>query len=248
MITPSELGYDDLRAVWNGAIDRRPSLIARCTGTSDVIAAVRFARRLGVPVSVRGGGHNVAGLAVWDGAVMIDLSSMRGVRVDPVSRTARAGGGALWGDYDHETQAFALASPGGLQSTTGIAGFTLGGGFGWLSRRYGLACDNLIEADVVLASGDIVHASAEKHADLFWGIRGGGGNFGIVSSFEYRLHPVGPDVLCGMLIFPAAETGETLAYVRDFMASAPDELLVGCMFRTAPTIPAARPPKIQAPR
>jgi FAD/FMN-containing dehydrogenase len=241
LLAPGGDGYDTARAVWNGSIDRRPALIARCTGLRDVVAAVRFASREGLAVSVRGGGHNVAGLAVWDDALMIDLSAMRSVRVDPARRTARAAGGALWGDYDHETHAFGLASPGGLQSTTGIAGFTLGGGFGWLSRRYGLACDNLIEADVVLASGDVLRASEQEHPDLFWGIRGGGGNFGIVTSFEYRLHPVGPDVLCGMLIYQPAAIPEVLANLRDFMATAPDELLASCMFRSAPPIPALPP-------
>jgi FAD/FMN-containing dehydrogenase len=238
LITPDDARYDAARAVWNGAIDRRPVLIARCTGARDVAAAVRVARELELPVSVRGGGHNVAGLGVWDGALMIDLAAMRGVRVDAARRTARAGGGAVWGDYDHETQVFGLASPGGLQSTTGIGGFTLGGGFGWLSRRYGLACDNLLEADVVLATGEVVRASADEHPDLFWGLRGGGGNFGIVTSFEYRLHSVGPDVLCGMLLFAPKDGPEMLANLRDFMESAPNELLAGCMFRTAPATPA----------
>jgi FAD/FMN-containing dehydrogenase len=237
LLLPGAPGYDDARTVWNGAIDRRPSLIARCTGTRDVIEAVRFARGRDVLVSVRGGGHNIAGLAVWDGAMLIDLSLLKGVRVDPDRRTARVQSGLVWGEYDHETQAFGLASPGGLMSTTGIAGFTLGGGFGWLSRAHGLACDNLLEADVVTAEGELVRAAPDENADLFWGIRGGGGNFGIATSFEYRLHPLGPDVLCGMLIFAEADIAAVLGFIRDFIPEAPDEVFVGCTLRVAPPAP-----------
>jgi FAD binding domain/Berberine and berberine like len=238
LIGPDDAAYEQHRQVWNGAIQRRPCLIARCTGTADVIAAVRFAQEEQLAMSVRGGGHNVAGLAVWDGALMIDLSGMTGVHVDPKDRTVRAQGGVVWGGYDRETQAFGLASPGGLQSTTGIAGFTLGGGFGWLSRRHGLACDNLIEADVVTAGSEVVRASARENADLFWGIRGGGGNFGVVTSFRYRLHPIGPRLLCGMLFFPESELVAVVGQLREFMASAPRELFAGCMLRTAPPLPA----------
>ncbi len=237
LILPTDSGYNEQRRVWNGAIDRRPSLIARCTGTRDVVETVRFARARDLTVSIRGGGHNIAGLAVWDDAVMIDCSLMKGVGVDPEALTARAQAGVTWGDYDHETQAFALASPGGLQSTTGIAGFTLGGGFGWLSRTYGLACDTLLEAEVVTADGDVIRASAAANSELFWGLRGGGGNFGAVTSFEYRLHPVGPEVLCGILFFPETAIPEVLGFLRDFVPTAPREVFAACTLRTAAPAP-----------
>jgi FAD/FMN-containing dehydrogenase len=194
LLQPEHDDYDDARKLWNAMIDRRPALIARCAGPSDVIDAVKFARDHQLLVSVRGGGHNVTGIAVCDGGLMIDLSQMRSVRVDPVKRTARAEGGAKWVDFDHETQAFGLATTGGTASDTGIAGLTLGGGIGWLGGKYGLVSDNLISVDIVTADGQLLTASATEHADLFWGVRGGGGNFGIVTSFEYQLHPVGPMV------------------------------------------------------
>jgi FAD/FMN-containing dehydrogenase len=247
VISPANPSYEERRRVWNGAIDRRPCAIARCSGVRDVTEAVRFARRRGLAVSVRGGGHNIAGLAVWDGALMIDLSAMKGIHVDRDRGIARAQPGVVWGDYDHETQAFGLASPGGLQSTTGIAGFTLGGGFGWLSRRYGLACDNLIEAEVVTAEGEVVLASGEQNQDLFWGIRGGGGNFGIVTSFAYRVHAVGPEVLCGIAFFPEPQVGEVLTFLRDFVPSAPPEVFAGCTLRTAPAVPFL-PPEVHGTR
>ena len=203
LLRPGDGGYDEARKVWNGMIDRRPALIARCAGVADVIAAVRFARTHGLLVSVRGGGHNITGNAVCEGGLMIDLSPMKGVRVDPADRTARAEAGLTWGEYNRETQAFGLASTGGVVSTTGIAGLTLGGGLGWLMGKHGLSCDNLISADLVTADGALVTASAERNSDLFWGLRGGGGNFGVVTSFEYQLHPVGP-VLAGMVIHPMA--------------------------------------------
>jgi hypothetical protein len=237
LLLPSHPDYEEKRRVWNGAIDRHPCLIARCTGTRDVVEAVRFARERDLPVSVRGGGHNIAGLAVWDDAMMIDLSTMKGIHVDPVGRLARAQPGVVWGDYDHETQAFGLASPGGLQSTTGIAGFTLGGGFGWLSRTYGLACDNLVEAEVVLASGDVVRANQEDNADLLWGLRGGGGNFGVVTSFTYGLHPVGPEVLCGLVFYPEEAVPEVLGFLSSFAPSGREDVFVGCTLRTAPAVP-----------
>jgi FAD/FMN-containing dehydrogenase len=237
LIVPGDRGYEQERAVWNGAIDRRPSLIARCSGARDVQEAVRFARERELLVSVRGGGHNVAGLAVWDDALMIDLSALRAVRVDAARQAARACAGALWGDYDHETQAYGLASPGGLNSTTGIAGFTLGGGFGWLSRTYGLACDNLLEADVVTPDGELIRAAPEEHADLLWGLRGGGGNFGVVTSFEYRLHPLGPDVLAGILFYPEQQIPEVLRFVREFGPAAPRQLFVGVILRVSPPAP-----------
>lgn len=234
VIVPGDPEYDTARAVWNGAIDRHPEVIARCTGTADVQRAVTVAREHGMLVAVRGGGHSIAGLGVCDGGMVIDLSPMKGVRVDAERRIARAQPGVTWGGFDHETQALGLATPGGVMSTTGIAGFTLGGGFGWLSRAYGLACDNLLEADVVTADGRLLTASAAEHPELFWGLRGGGGNFGIVTSFTYRLHRVGPQVLCGDVYLSAEQLSETLAAVRDFLTDAPDELFVICTLRTAP--------------
>jgi FAD/FMN-containing dehydrogenase len=216
-------GYDEARKVWNGMIDKRPGLIARCAGVADVISAVDFARTHQLLVSVRGGGHNIPGNAVCDGGLMIDLACMRSVRVDPVRHTARAEGGVIWGEFDRETQAFGLATTGGSVSDTGIAGLTLGGGLGWLAGKHGLTCDNLLSADVVTADGKLLIASTSEHADLFWGLRGGGGNFGIVTSFEYQLHPVGP-VLAGMLLHPFAKAKEALAFYRDFAKAIPDEV------------------------
>lgn len=229
--------YDGARRVWNGAIDRHPLLVARCTGVADAIAAIRFARERELVVAVRGGGHNVAGTAVCDDGVVIDLSPMKGMWVDPHARTARAQPGLLWGEFDHETQRFGLATPGGIVTHTGIAGLTLGGGLGWLMRRYGLTCDDLLSADVVTAEGELVRASPEENADLFWGLRGGGGNFGIVTSFEYRLHPVGPTVLAGVVLYPAARAREVLDSYRQFIASAPDELMSIVVLRMAPPAP-----------
>ena len=197
VIVPGDHEYDEARAVWNGAVDRRPRLIARCSGTSDVAAAVRFARDHELAIAVRGGGHNVAGTAVCDGGIVLDLSAMRAVSVDPVERTAVVQGGALWGDVDHETQAHGLATTGGIIGHTGVGGLTLGGGIGWLMRKHGLAVDNLEQAEVVTAGGEIVTASDRDHPDLFWALRGGGGNFGIVTSFRFALHPVGPTVVAG---------------------------------------------------
>ena len=237
LIRPGETQYDAARAIWNGAIDRRPRLIARCTGSADVRAAVRFAREHDLLVSVRGGGHNVAGTAVCDGGLVIDLSPMKGLWVDPTGRTARAQPGLLWGEFDRETQAFGLAAPGGIISHTGIAGLTLGGGLGWLMRRHGLAADNVLSADVVTADGDRLRASAEEHPDLFWGLRGGGGNFGVVTSFEYRLHPVGPIVLAGVMLYPVAKVRDVLGFYRDFIETAPDELTTIVVLRMAPPAP-----------
>ena len=237
LIRPGDARYDTARTIWNGAIDRHPSLVARCTSTADVRAAVRFARERDVLVAVRGGGHNVAGTAVCDGGLVIDLSSMKGLWVDPARRTARAQPGLLWGEFDRETQSFGLAATGGIISHTGIGGLTLGGGLGWLMRRHGLASDNLLSADVVTADGDFLHASTEEHADLFWGLRGGGGNFGVVTSFEYRLHSVGPIVLAGVLLYPAAKAREVLGFYRDFIVSAPDELTTIVVLRMAPPAP-----------
>jgi FAD/FMN-containing dehydrogenase len=237
LIRPGDAPYDAARRIWNGAIDRRPGLVARCTGVADVVAAVRFARERELVVAVRGGGHNVAGTAVCDDGVVIDLSLMKGMWVDPRARIARAQAGLLWGEFDHETQRFGLATPGGIVTHTGIAGLTLGGGLGWLMRRYGLTCDNLLSADVVTAEGELVRASAEENADLFWGLRGGGGNFGIVTSFEYRLHPVGPTVLAGVILHPAAKAREVLDFYRHYIASAPNELMTIVVLRMAPPAP-----------
>jgi FAD/FMN-containing dehydrogenase len=226
--------YDAARSVWNGMIDRAPELVVRCTGAADVAAAVAFARKEGLQVSVRGGGHNVAGTAVVEGGVVIDLSGMRNVLVDLDRRTARVGGGARLGDLDHETQAFGLATPLGVVSRTGVAGLTLHGGMGFLTRSLGLSCDNLIAADVVTADGQLVHADGERNTDLLWALRGGGGNFGAVTSFEYRLHPVGPEVFMVIAFYPAAEAPQALPAFRDFMASAPDELMAIGIYWSAP--------------
>ena len=217
-------GYDEARAIWNGLIDRRPALIARCTGTADVISAVDFARRHHLLLAVRGGGHNVAGTALCEGGLVIDLSPMKSIRVDAMRRTARAEGGVTWGEFDRETQTFGLATTGGIVSTTGIGGLTLGGGLGWLSRKHGLACDNLVAADVVTADGRVLTASANENQDLFWGLRGGGGNFGIVTSLEYRLHAVGPTVVGGMVVHPIERANKVLAFYREFTSTEPDEL------------------------
>lgn len=237
LVTPSDPGYEEARRVWNGDIDRHPALIARCAGTADVIAALRFARSHGLPVAVRGGGHNVAGFGTCDGGVVLDLSPMKGIRVDPKARTARVEGGATWGELDHETQAFGLATTGGLVTSTGVAGFTLGGGIGWLMRKHGLASDNLLAADVVTADGELVAANAERDSELLWGLQGGGGNFGIVTSFEYRLHPVGPVVYGGALFHPAERAAELLRFYRDWVKDLPDELTTMIAFLTAPPEP-----------
>jgi FAD/FMN-containing dehydrogenase len=237
LILPSDECYEQARSVWNGAIHRRPALIARCTGTADVLAALRFARDQGLEISVRGGGHAVAGHALCDGGVLIDLSPMTYVRVDPESRTARAGGGALWSHLDRETQAFGLAVTGGIVTHTGIGGLTLGGGIGHLMRKFGLTIDNLHSCDVVTADGKFVVASKNDHDDLFWGLRGGGGNFGIVTSFNYTLHRVGPTVLAGLLLYPLSEAARVLAYFRDYVARAPDEVGILGNLRLAPPIP-----------
>ena len=237
LISADHVDYDIARAVWNGAIDRRPSLIARCIGTADVVAAVRFAREHDLEIAVRGGGHNVAGTAVCEDGIVIDLSAMRAVRVDPTNRSAWVQGGALWGDVDHETQAHGLATTGGIVSHTGVAGLTLGGGLGWLMRKHGLTIDNLLAADVVTAAGEQLRASPDEHPDLFWALRGGGGNCGVVTSFEFRLHTVGPTVLAGPILWDAADTSEVLRFYRDFAHDAPDELGTVVRFGTAPPLP-----------
>ncbi len=214
-------------------IDRRPALIARCAGVSDVIAAVRFARTHRLLVSVKGGGHNITGNAVCEGGLMIDLSPMKGMWVDPVKRIARAQAGLTWGEFNRETQAFGLATTGGVVSTTGIAGLTLGGGLGWLMGSHGLSCDNLLSADLITADGEFLTASAEQNSDLFWGLRGGGGNFGVVTAFEYRLHPV-TSVLAGMVIHPMEKAREVLRFYREFCRSCPDEVLAAAALMTSP--------------
>lgn len=233
LVLPGDGRYDITRSVWNAMIDKRPATIVRCTGAADVIAAVKFARRHDIPASVRGGGHNVAGKALNDGGLMIDLSTMKSIRVDPVGRTARVEPGVVWNELDRENEAFGLAVTGGAVSTTGIAGMTLGGGIGYLNGKLGLTCDNLLSADVVTANGDFVHASPDKRDDLFWAIRGGGGNFGIVTSFEYRLHPLG-QVLAGPLLHPLERARDVLRFHRDFVAGVPDELTVYAGFLTDP--------------
>ena len=238
LIQPGDAAYDEARGVWNGMIDRRPAVIARCRGVADVVACVRFAAEHDLLLAVRGGGHNVAGFGTCDGGLVIDLSAMRGVRVDPERRTVRAEGGATWGDLDRETQLFGLAAPGGIHSKTGIAGLTLGGGQGWLRRTHGMSCDNLVSADVVTADGRLLVASATEHADLFWALRGGGGNFGVVTSFEYRLHPIGPLVAFAGPVYPVEETARVMAGFRDFVANAPDEVNASATWWSIPAVPA----------
>jgi FAD/FMN-containing dehydrogenase len=233
VLCPGDDHYDSVRAIHNGMIDRRPALIVRCAGVADVMAAVTFARTHNLVVAVRGGGHGVPGFAVCDGGLMIDLSRMKSVRVDPVGRTARAEGGCTWGDFDHETQAFGLATTGGIARPTGIAGLTLGGGHGYLMRTYGLSCDNLLSADVVTADGRLLTASATENADLFWGVRGGGGNFGVVTAFEYRLHPVS-QMLGGLLIYPMAQAKDLFRFYRDYTRTVPEALGSLCNLATLP--------------
>jgi FAD/FMN-containing dehydrogenase len=233
----AEPGYEEARQVFNAMIDRRPAVIARPTDTADVAAAVGFARDHGLVVAVRCGGHSVAGLGTCDDGMLIDLSGLKTITVDPEGRTARAGGGVLWGELDAATQVHGLHTPGGRVTTTGIGGFTTGGGYGWTSCKYGLACDNVISAEVVLADGRVVRVSEDEHADLFWGIRGGGGNFGIVTEFEFRLHRLGPTVLAGLAMFPVERAPEVLRGWRDLVDAAPDELSSACVLITAPPEP-----------
>lgn len=233
LLRPRDPDYEEVRKIHNGLIDRRPALIARCTGVADVSDAVNFARDNGLEVSVRGGGHNVAGRAVTEGGVMIDLSKMKGLWVDPARQTVRAQAGLTWGEFNRGTQAFGLATTGGIVSTTGIAGLTLGGGIGWLMGKHGLAVDNLLSAEVVTAAGEIVNASAEENQELFWGLRGGGGNFGVVTSFEYRLHPL-EQVVGGLTAYPFANATEVLKFYREQTAAAPDELTMFAALVHAP--------------
>jgi FAD/FMN-containing dehydrogenase len=236
MLTPGDDGYDEARAVWNGRFDRRPALIVRCTSADDVAAAVRLARARSMAISVKGGGHDYAGNTVGDGGLLIDLGRMRDVEVDPERRRARVGAGATWRQVDEATQAHGLATPAGTVSNVGVAGFTLGGGAGWLTRKHGLSVDNLLSAEVVTASGDIVQADATENPDLYWAIRGGGGNFGIVTGFEYALHEVGPDVVAGQVMYPVERGGELLRFFRDQMREAPDELMAFAFFLRVPPL------------
>ena len=237
LIRPDDDSYDEARKVYNGMIDKRPALIVRPTGAADVIDAVNLARENGLPLAVRCGGHSVAGQGVVDDGVLIDLSSLKGVRVDPTSRRARANAGALWGEFDRETQLFGLATPGGRVTTTGVGGFTLGGGYGWLSPKWGLTCDNLTSVDVVTADGRLVTASEEENEDLFWGVRGGSGNFGVVTSYEFRLHQLGPIVLAGLLLHPIDDAKYVIRSYRDYVETAPEELATGIAIIQAPPAP-----------
>lgn len=237
ILLPHSPGYDEARTIWNAMIDKHPAAIARCTDVADVVTAVNFARGQRVEVAIRGGGHNIAGNALCDDGLVIDLSRMKSVRVDAVARRAHVGPGATLGDIDRETQKFGLVVPSGINSTTGIAGLTLGGGFGWLARRLGLTIDSLLSAEVVTADGRILRASATENADLFWALRGGGGNFGVVTNFEFQLHPLGPDVLAGLMVFPLSEAKAVLQQHRAFLATAPAELNVWAVLRKAPPLP-----------
>jgi FAD/FMN-containing dehydrogenase len=237
ILLPSDGAYESARKIWNAMIDKHPAVIACCASTSDVVRGVNFARDNGLLLAVRGGGHNIAGNALCDDGLVIDLSKMKAARVDPARRRVTIEGGATLSDLDAATQAHGLATPVGINSTTGIGGLTLGGGFGWLSRKYGLTVDNLESAEVVTATGEVVLSSATEHSDLFWALRGGGGNFGVVTRFEFRLHPVGPDVLSGLIVYPLSEAKSALRHYREFMAAAPEELNVWTVLRQAPPLP-----------
>jgi FAD/FMN-containing dehydrogenase len=233
VILPDEAAFDEARRVWNGMIDRRPALIVRSRGVADVLAAVRFAVDHGLPIAVRGGGHNVAGTAVADGALVVDLSLMKGIRVDPATQTVWVEGGVTWAELDFETQAFGLATTGGAISTTGIGGLTLGGGIGWLMRMHGLACDNLLAANVVTADGNLRTASETENPDLFWGIRGGGGNFGVITAFKFQLHPL-PPIMAGPILYPLEAGREVLRMYRDVAPTLPDEVICNFGMMTSP--------------
>jgi FAD/FMN-containing dehydrogenase len=237
VVLPGEPGYDDARTIWNAMIDRKPAIIVSAAGAADVARAVQFAREHQLLVAIRGGGHNIAGNAVCEGGLMIDLTPMKAVRIDPKARTAYVEPGVTLGEFDKEAQAHGLATPLGINSTTGVAGFTLGGGFGWISRKYGLTIDNLISVDIVTADGKLVSASAKENPDLFWAVRGGGANFGVVTAFEFRLHPVGPEVIAGLIVHPFANAKELLEGYRKFVANAPDEVTAWVVLRKAPPLP-----------
>ena len=241
LLFPGEEEYEKARTVWNAMIDRRPAMVVRCAGVNDVKRAVDFARTHGLLTSVKGGGHNIAGSAVCDGGLLIDLSGMRSVRVDPVARVAHVEPGATLGDFDAEAQAFGLATPLGINSTTGVAGLTLGGGFGWFSRKHGMTIDNLLEVDVITADGRLLKANGRENADLFWALRGGSGNFGIVTRFEFRLHPLGPEVLTGLVVYPLEEAASALRQYRQFARGQSDETTVWAVLRKAPPLLFLRP-------
>ncbi len=237
LLQPGQDGYDAARSIWNAMVDKRPAIIARCAGVADVLRSMAFVRQHDLLVAVRGGGHNIAGNAICEGGFQIDLSPMRSVRIDPRARRAHVEPGCTLGDFDHEAQAFGLATPLGINSTTGVAGLTLGGGFGWLSRRHGMSVDNLESADVVTANAELVHASEQHNPDLFWALRGGGGNFGVVTNFEFRLHSVGPNVLSGLIVFPFEQARTVLGKYRDLVPQMSDELNVWVVVRKAPPLP-----------
>ena len=243
-LRPGDAGYDDARAVYNGMIDKRPALIARCSGVADVVDAVGLARERGLSLAVRCGGHSVAGKGVCDDGVLIDLSSMKGVHVDAGARVARANAGVLWGEFDRETQLFGLATAGGRMTTTGVGGFTLGGGYAWISTKHGLACDNLLSAEVVTADGRVIRAAEDENADLLWGLRGGGGNFGVVTSYEFALHDLGPIVMAGMVVHPIDNAREVARAWRDWVESAPEAVCTALGILLAPPEPFV-PPEVQ---
>jgi hypothetical protein len=237
LVSPEDATYDRRRAVWNGSIDRHPALIARCTSASDVSAAVTFARRTGLPLAIKGGGHSFPGQSVCDDGVVVDLGEMKGIVVDPQARTATAEAGVLLGELDRETQAYGLTVPAGIVTHTGLAGLTLGGGIGWLQRKYGLTIDQLLSVNLITAEGELVKASETENADLFWGVRGGGGNFGVITQFEFRLNPLGPNVVAGPVFWPIEESPEVLRFYRDWIAAAPDDLMTIVIHRKAPPLP-----------
>ncbi len=237
MLVPEDSGYDEARRIWNGMIDRRPALIVRCAGADDVRASIRFARGHGLEIAVRGGGHNIAGHALCDGSLLIDLSGLREVRVDATARRAFVQPGATLADFDAAVQSHGLATPVGINSTTGIAGLTLGGGFGWLTRQHGMTVDNLVAADVVTADGQMLHASADEHVDLFWALRGGGGNFGVVTQFEFRLHPAGPEIVAGLVVYPLEQGAQVLRKYRAFTDDANETITAWTVIRRAPPLP-----------
>jgi len=237
VLLPTSADYDEIRKIWNAMIDRRPAVIVRCADSGDVQSAIAFARENGLELSVRGAGHNIAGSALVNNGLMVDLSTMKSVLVDPLKKTAYVDPGATLRDFDAAVQAHGLATPVGINSTTGIAGLTVGGGFGWLTRKYGLTIDNLISAEVITAEGAKLMTSENENADLFWAIRGGGGNFGIVTRFEFRLHPVGPEILAGLIVFPFNQAMQVLRQYREFVKSAPEDLSVWAVLRKAPPLP-----------
>ena len=247
IVGPEDGSYDEHRKVWNGSIDRRPGLIARCAGVADVRTAVRFAREHDLLVAVRGGGHSFPGLSVCDGGLLIDLGPMRGIRVDPIAGTVRAQAGTLLGDLDRETQAFDMAVPAGIVTHTGLAGLTLGGGIGWIMRKYGLTIDQLVSVDMITADGEFTKASERENPDLFWGVRGGGGNFGIVTDFEFRLNPLGPNVVGGPVFWLMDDAPKVLRFYRDWIADCPDDLMTIVVQRRAPALPAMPPDLVGKP-